>query len=323
MKKCLFLMLLLFSIKVFGQTPYVVSTQSAEEKAIVKELTEEEKFVRDNFDKINIADWHRGMRFMAVYKKDIIDISKLKSKNGKGLHNYYHQIITVDTVLERKVECPKGLCTRTYITFDTQDGNVLEYEYIGDRSELRNAKVGNSIEGIAYLKDVDTAKKMLLGKTLYAMVNSGYYDVEDGKMRVAKIKKFAPYIVQSIGVGNSECPVKIIAKNTDGTEIAFLVAFSGVNKPYCGFINGNGYFYDVFMFLNPKLKYKNIPSSIWNLIMNGRVQRGMTKEQCRLSWGNPENINVTTGSFGTHEQWVYGLDSYLYFENGKLTTIQN
>ena len=59
------------------------------------------------------------------------------------------------------------------------------------------------------------------------------------------------------------------------------------------------------------------------LISEGKVRIGMTKEMCRESWGEPEDINKTTGSYGTHEQWVYGYGSYLYFENGKLTTIQN
>lgn len=322
MKKILFLMAII-CVNAVGQNDYFVSTQKDSIEQPLRILTKEQEFVYTNFKNINIADWHKGMRFMAVYQVDMIDVSRLSSKTGKRLHRYYHQIITVDTVLERKVECPKGLCTRTYITFDAQDGNVLEYEYIGDRNELRDAKVGNSIEGIAYLEDVDTAKKMLLGKTLYSMVDIGYHDTENGKMRASKIKKFAPYIVQSIGVGNSECPVKIIAKNTDGKEIAFLVAFSGINKPYGNFLWGNGYFYDVFMFSNPRLRYKNISAPIWNLIMNGKVQRGMTKEQCRLSWGNPEKVNVTTASFGTHEQWVYYGDRYLYFENGKLTAIQN
>ena len=49
----------------------------------------------------------------------------------------------------------------------------------------------------------------------------------------------------------------------------------------------------------------------------------MTKNDCRLSWGKPENINKTSGNYGVHEQWVYGNHSYLYFENGILTTIQN
>lgn len=48
----------------------------------------------------------------------------------------------------------------------------------------------------------------------------------------------------------------------------------------------------------------------------------MTKEMCKEAWGEPYDINRSSGSWGTHEQWVYG-SSYLYFEGNKLTAIQN
>lgn len=60
-----------------------------------------------------------------------------------------------------------------------------------------------------------------------------------------------------------------------------------------------------------------------NLIIQGKVKIGFTKEMCREAWGSPEDINTSSGPWGTHEQWVYGLGSYLYFENGKLTSIDN
>lgn len=77
---------------------------------------------------------------------------------------------------------------------------------------------------------------------------------------------------------------------------------------------------NVFLSISPKVKYKNI--RFWNLINEGKVQIGMTKLEAELSWGKPNDINKSTGSWGVHEQWVYD-DSYLYFENGKLTSIQN
>lgn len=58
-------------------------------------------------------------------------------------------------------------------------------------------------------------------------------------------------------------------------------------------------------------------------ILKGIVSIGFTKEMCIESWGNPKDINSTTGTYGKHEQWVYSYDRYLYFENGKLTTIQD
>lgn len=61
-----------------------------------------------------------------------------------------------------------------------------------------------------------------------------------------------------------------------------------------------------------------------NLIIAKQVKVGMTKQMVLESWGQPyEGINETTGSFGVHEQWCYGNGKYLYFENGKLTTIQD
>ena len=59
-----------------------------------------------------------------------------------------------------------------------------------------------------------------------------------------------------------------------------------------------------------------------SLILQGKVRIGMTKAMCEESWGKPDDINRSIGSWGTHEQWVYG-SSYLYFEGNKLTAIQN
>lgn len=57
-------------------------------------------------------------------------------------------------------------------------------------------------------------------------------------------------------------------------------------------------------------------------ILQGNVIIGMTTEQCREAWGHPRRINRTTTAYGVSEQWVYGY-RYLYFENGKLTAIQD
>ena len=61
----------------------------------------------------------------------------------------------------------------------------------------------------------------------------------------------------------------------------------------------------------------------WNLIKKQHVRLGWGKEKCIMSWGRPEDINKTIGAWGVHEQWVYGSSSYLYFENGVLSSIQN
>lgn len=69
-------------------------------------------------------------------------------------------------------------------------------------------------------------------------------------------------------------------------------------------------------------KYK-WSKKVWNSIETENVFIGMTKLQATLAWGEPESVNRTIGSWGEHEQWVYTLKSYLYFENGILKAIQN
>ncbi len=58
------------------------------------------------------------------------------------------------------------------------------------------------------------------------------------------------------------------------------------------------------------------------LIMQSKVQIGMSKEMCIESWGEPTKINRTITSGSIHEQWVY-YKSYLYFDDGILSGIQN
>lgn len=66
-------------------------------------------------------------------------------------------------------------------------------------------------------------------------------------------------------------------------------------------------------------------ASVISAVVCGRVQTGMTKEQALAAWGRPRDINRTTSSYGTREQWVYGESGsgYLYFEDDRLTTVQN
>ena len=59
------------------------------------------------------------------------------------------------------------------------------------------------------------------------------------------------------------------------------------------------------------------------------AQLGMTEQQVReTNWGEPDSVNRTTMVNHVREQWVYTDDDgtsrrFLYFDNGRLTAIQN
>jgi len=99
---------------------------------------------------------------------------------------------------------------------------------------------------------------------------------------------------------------------------------------------GNAYDFEEYLFPRPpqeifaaekkaaaELKAKQAKANAeWKT--RGGVTVGMTTAQVLNSnWGKPVKVNRTVTQNGTHEQWVYGGNNYLYFENGKLTAIQN
>jgi len=66
-------------------------------------------------------------------------------------------------------------------------------------------------------------------------------------------------------------------------------------------------------------------------LLAGQIWIGMSSDLARISMGNPDDVNRTVYSFGVHEQWVYECwkssvklpCTFLYFENGKLTSWQD
>ena len=83
---------------------------------------------------------------------------------------------------------------------------------------------------------------------------------------------------------------------------------------------------------NPKEyleEYPDVDPVIRECILSNKIQLGMNKKQVIASWGKPRDINKSVGSWGVHEQWIYGEYGtiykvyYLYFENGILTSWQD
>jgi hypothetical protein len=56
-------------------------------------------------------------------------------------------------------------------------------------------------------------------------------------------------------------------------------------------------------------------------ILAKKVGLGMSTDDVIASWGRPDHVNTTVTAYGKHEQWVYG-NTYLYFEDGRLTSYQ-
>lgn len=49
---------------------------------------------------------------------------------------------------------------------------------------------------------------------------------------------------------------------------------------------------------------------------------GMTEDEARLAWGQPDHVNTTETQYSFTEQWVYPYGRYVYVEHGVVTAIQ-
>lgn len=66
---------------------------------------------------------------------------------------------------------------------------------------------------------------------------------------------------------------------------------------------------------------KRFGRSVYDKLKGGQYWTGMTSEMALISLGLPDQVNSTIGKWGISEQWVY-KNTYLYFENEKLTSYQ-
>jgi hypothetical protein len=69
-------------------------------------------------------------------------------------------------------------------------------------------------------------------------------------------------------------------------------------------------------------KHRDWSQDICMTIAKREIHVGMTAEQVRASWGKPSEVNATIYSHSKHEQWVYGSNQYVYFEDGVMTALQ-
>ena len=183
----------------------------------------------------------------------------------------------------------------------------------------------DNVNFFAYTGDIDKAKSELPNKQLWTLSREWLRDNEKGEPRIQKdAEKFVPVTITQVGLGDISNPIRIAFKPADKDEAFMDISLSGINQRKSSFLK---HFDEAFSFTDPRLNYPNISEEVWTLIKQGMVTIGMTSEECKLSWGQPDKINQTIQDGLTVEQWIYiGLTDtrrYLYMYNGKLKSMQN
>lgn len=274
-----------------------------------------------------MCKWNESTKFMFerhIVNKNEVEIPyDLKYERNIDKSSLVDKIIYVSNIREKKVKCPAGRCKRTYIDFYCND-KTFTYEYRGSIEELCE-KAGEpfSYIDLVYLGDVDIARKILIGKTVYTTPKTTIsQNSQTGK--IGECKQYEKVIITNVGTSlKVNSPVRIFFKDEGGLEFYIDVYLSKTNMSIVHYENKFNYFPYVFCFSDIRLKYPNISDANWDCIKNMSVKIGMDKTECTLSLGHPSKKNKDISKNGIIlEQWVYS-NLYVYFKDDKIDYIQS
>lgn len=214
-----------------AQNDYIVTTPSTQEIPV----SEEEQFIRNNFPLQPLCKWTSGMKFMfALSSQDMFMPTLSKYNTDKGVDNSLlkYKILTFTGTEEKSQNLSSTTNYSTRFLFECE-GEKYYYDIKNMRlDEICEKAPRTCINGLVCLKDIDTAKNLLTGKTIY--IQSENVRVDDANSysgyRDVAIPVNTEATITAIGAGSQRYPVKIIFKDTQGHSYYIEVALSRTNS---------------------------------------------------------------------------------------------
>jgi hypothetical protein len=195
---------------------------------------------------------------------------------------------------------------------------TVDFEMEDDRERLRARTLPNkeTIKGMTLVDDLETARKMWAGKTVWCKrMMLATYDEQNDLAGNIRVKRYSPLKVVDIVPGwDEEKPVRFLLESTDGKRGFVDLNLSGTNV--FQEVRHLHRFENCLLTEDPR-RINKWPANTWSLIENSKIIPGMTMEQVKMSWGEPEKITRTAAG----ENWIYQA-STLTFKNGTLAEMK-
>lgn len=157
------------------------------------------------------------------------------------------------------------------------------------------------------LEIVDSVRARMAGRRFYVM-NPTWRDAGGNARRA---RKFVEVEILRVDPGTDAYPVVVTFADTAKVVGRLMMSVGPEAKRFRSFGA-------LFSFSDPRQRYRDIEPRIWENIIKGRVEPGMTRDECRLALGAPVEVIHRTGYSYLHETWRYESGEYLIFEDGKL-----
>lgn len=195
----------------------------------------------------------------------------------------------------------------TELLFLTDSGTEVAYRINATPAELagrHQVEIPFTVE----MSIVEATAKMLIGQKLWIMTPV-WYDMDDNAVTG---RKFIQVTVTEVAPGNISYPVRLTFTDDSGKPHRLFMSAGNGNRTARSFAN-------MFSFNDPRRNYPAITDKIWDNIINGKIELYMTREECRLALGAPDDIDKGSNYSSIIERWSYENGVYLIFEDGILT----
>ena len=158
---------------------------------------------------------------------------------------------------------------------------------------------------------VDNMRALLAGNKYYILVSRR----QDAAGRDTAGLRYMPVTVLDVVPGDELRPLRVLFRGDDGkTESLMMTCGSGRTA--------TRNFATLFAFDDPRRRYPTITDPVWDLIKHSRVRQDMTREECRLALGAPDEYTQVPSTGGMVELWKYDNGMYLRFDDGRLSVFR-
>ena len=266
------------------------------------ESSAEEVFI-SSISADTLKSWQPGKRFL-ISDNRASRIFEPQGRLSSGNDSLKGKIIEFKSIFSR---ITPGGSNQLIISF-TDGTDTYNYPTGKSREEALNSITSLDIPMLLDLDMVDHFNEKLKGKTLWTRSRL-WYDSEGEKLAG---RKFVPVTITEVAPGDLLFHLHLHITDEEGNK-----AWLYMNPVNRGMESRT--FANLFYMTDPKLKYPGISEEIWKLICRGLVTTGMTKEECKLALGNPDEVSTGHDWNQTVDIWVYKDGVFLQFLDGLLS----
>lgn len=266
--------------------------------------TPEESFMA-GITGLPLGDWEKGRLFMASDNKSVLIFEQTGLPPDPDKTALKGTLLSyVDT--ETRMTPDGG--SSIVINFATPEGQVFKYNTGKKRDDAMRNVTSDRIPMLIDLNMVEETKGALIGKLLWTRSPLWY----DSNGQRIDGRKYVPVTVDEVEPGNLSFPLRLKFHDNTGKTAWVFMNFGNSAADSRSFSN-------LFYLSDLREKYPSVSDEVWNLICLGKVRIGMTKIECKLSLGNPSELDAGHDWSQTLDLWHYPDGTALWFEDGILT----